>query len=60
MKKLLLLILVIILLCFVPTITYDHELDTGVVVVEHKSVVKWVWEKHIEIQKKDIENEKTM
>jgi len=48
MKKYIL--IVIVLLLFIPIIPYENEINSGVTVVENKSVAEWVWERYNEVQ----------
>jgi hypothetical protein len=46
MKKLIYAIIIAILLLLVPVIPYDKELQNGVVVIEHKTVIEWLMENY--------------
>jgi hypothetical protein len=51
MKKLIYAIIIAILLLFAPTIPYDNQLKSGAVVIEHKTVAKWLMDEYLGVQK---------
>lgn len=50
MKKLICIYILILMLLFsvIPTIQYDNKLESGVTVIEHKSIAEWVLDKYNE------------
>jgi len=49
MKNKFCMLIFIIILCFIPCIPYDKQVEgfqTGVVVVQHKSVVSWATDQY--------------
>ncbi len=50
MKKLLWIIIIALLVTFTPVITYENELQNGVVVIEHRSIFEVVKERYEKVQ----------
>jgi len=51
MKKLIYAIIISIFLLFAPTIPYNNRVQEGVIIVEHKTVAKWLMDKYLGVRK---------
>ena len=52
MKNLIYLIILIVLIGFVPVVSYEREVQNGTTVIEQQSIAEFVYERYQQVQSK--------